>query len=446
MISSKGSRKLSFSSKEKDSSKFGSSTNASEDNPNQANILKYEKELSEEIRNLLKSISNRDQVLSASRKAFQKLDRECKRAIYYSLRKILDKEKENFETKKMQLEKLDRSLQRVNIEADLNSFIESYRHEEGSLVLNSHALSLLSDLIPHTGQVNINSFNSSQQQQQSSTPISSSPNGSFSLPPTMDNLSLNNHNANHNNPVVVNPPPSTEKRSSLTSKIRNSLTGKSSSHHDDKEAKRRGIKLSSGSTSPHHQHGADAGHSITSPNPFSPQPTLQLFAEEYNKHLTNIFFAIEENNRSNTSTPRDSDHTTEGEESSLHSNNEKNGEDLHSHSNGGEDEGSFLRQNNSQTNSSKPLLRDETDKDPFAQKFTTTRRFSVNASDVKTLTKQEVTNIGTNETLRESVEWLCNNVRSMKGRETFISELNQFRSKKVRDNNEYSFVCPFIFC
>lgn len=108
--------------------------------------LKLERELKEDIHGLLRAIAKRDQVLSASRRAFQNLNKECKRAMYYTLRKILEKEKDNLETKQMVIEKFESNVSAVNVEADVNDFIENSRREDTGLILSSRALSLLEDL------------------------------------------------------------------------------------------------------------------------------------------------------------------------------------------------------------------------------------------------------------------------------------------------------------
>jgi hypothetical protein len=477
-LMSKTGRKSSSFSKEKDILKYpstpggnnnnedGTVVNTSTTPSHQSQVLKHEKEMSEEIRSLLKSISNRDQVLSASRRAFQKLDRECKRAIYYTLRKILDKEKENFEFKKMHLDKLDRSLSKVNIEEDMNTFIDTYQYEEGSLVLNSHALSLLSDLQSHSGQVNLhnnfssgNNNNSSSSIPQSLLPQSPGAPLHHQPPPS----ALPSSNSSSSVPSATSTPSHSHSHS-ITSTIRRSLTGKSSKHSSssdkdkgkdsgDESSSSYKIKqpssqslqtlqsissMKSSSSSPPGRGKEGINTFSTPPNQqIQPQSSLTLFAEEYSKHLTNIFYAMDEKKTSTTHSTTSSnpsprlsatkDDETEGEENSEGGLPEKGSgaSDVarsHSHS-----------EDTTEEPPAKPktLLKDETDKDPYAQLFTSTRRFSVNANEVRTLSKQEILNISSNPSLRESVEWLCNNVRSTKGRETFISELNQFRSKKV---------------
>lgn len=419
----KGSRKSSsFSSKEKEQ----------KNRDNDDNILRYEKEMSEEIRGLLRSISNRDQVLLASRKAFQKLDRECKRAIYYTLRKILDKEKDSFEIHKLAIDKLDKTLQKVDIETDLHLFIKQHQHEENSLILNSHALSLLSDLIPH--QIT-SSRSPSPSSSFSNTP--NTPNNTNNAPSnTVPNHPNHSNTALNNLPVSPSPGIAAAPKDSKRRSFRTSFTSSSKSRKD---------VVSPGETA-HREHTA-------SPNPpiVSPQPVSQMFVEEYNKHLSNIFFAVDEKKLTATGVLLDDEteeeESSETNEHSIISNDDDTSSHHHRNRANTDDSAPSMppppvpSQNNS-ASSSPPqshstdrriLTHDDADKDPYIQKFSIHRRFSMNATDVKTLTKEEINYISSRPILHQSVEWLCNNVRTNRGREAFIAELNQFRSKKVRE-------------
>jgi hypothetical protein len=51
--------------------------------------------------------------------------------------------------------------------------------------------------------------------------------------------------------------------------------------------------------------------------------------------------------------------------------------------------------------------------------------------DVKTMGEQEFVKIEANRALSEAVEWLVTAVQTKRGRDSFITELNQFRSRKV---------------
>eukprot|EP01032_Pedospumella_encystans_P009944 gene9944-11660_t len=145
---SSSARQDSFSSRNsKDSnSSHGGSFNAGNSAAEEA-ITKVERELKEDIRFLLKAINHRDNVLSASRRAYQKLHRECKKAAQLTLLRIADKEQEQADQRAAVLAKLQQSVRAVDIEADENEFIESYSGREGALVLSAQALSLLGDLV-----------------------------------------------------------------------------------------------------------------------------------------------------------------------------------------------------------------------------------------------------------------------------------------------------------
>ena len=110
-------------------------------------ITKVERELKDDIRFLLKAINHRDNVLSASRRAFQKLHRECKKAAQLTLLRIADKEQEQADQRRAVLDKLQQSVRAIDTEADENEFIESYSGRDGALMLSAQALTLLGDLV-----------------------------------------------------------------------------------------------------------------------------------------------------------------------------------------------------------------------------------------------------------------------------------------------------------
>jgi hypothetical protein len=66
------------------------------------------------------------------------------------------------------------------------------------------------------------------------------------------------------------------------------------------------------------------------------------------------------------------------------------------------------------------------------------KRFSMNTADIATLTKAEVYAVAENDTLFEAVEWLCGAVKTTRGRDAFVTELNQFRSRKVDLGSGYN--------
>ena len=126
---------------------LGSGSFSSNNNAAEEAITKVERELKDDIRFLLRTIGHRDNVLSASRRAFQKLHRECKKAAQLTLQRIADKEQEQADQRRAVLEKLQQSVRAVDIEGDENEFIESYSGRDGALMLSAQALSLLGDLV-----------------------------------------------------------------------------------------------------------------------------------------------------------------------------------------------------------------------------------------------------------------------------------------------------------
>ena len=111
---------------------------------------KIDGEIKEDIRALLKILSNRDQVMSASRRAYQKLDRECKKSIGSTLKKLIIREKEAASARMAALAKLEASVDEIDIDGDAADFIAHHKLEtrspEGALILSSQALSILGDL------------------------------------------------------------------------------------------------------------------------------------------------------------------------------------------------------------------------------------------------------------------------------------------------------------
>lgn len=91
----------------------------------------------------------------------------------------------------------------------------------------------------------------------------------------------------------------------------------------------------------------------------------------------------------------------------------------------------------SSTSSSSTAANTSTDGDDQQLTKTMHRRARVQPNlriqfhDVKTMGEQEFVKIETNRALSEAVEWLVTAVQTKRGRDSFITELNQFRSRKV---------------
>jgi hypothetical protein len=296
-------------------------------------IHRLEKEIKEDARLLLRAISNRDQILSAGRRAFQRLDRECKEAIFYSLKKLSDKEKETNDTKTMVLEKLESSVKSVNVEDDINQFVLNHQREGGALELNAQALTLLGD------QLNASKSMTGSGSSSESEPVSSSSSSS-----------------------------SSSRRPSSTFSLLGLGSHKFSSS-----------PLPSPSTVP----------VVSSPTPPVPgtDGTDNNSTWEFTAFLSLIFYAAENNPSAEGQTVSSSEDPKD-------------------------------------TQTREQVLKD-------AHRKTRMINNDLKMYDISTLTAQEVLNIETNKSLNEAVTWLCSAVKTQKGRDEFVSELNQFRSRKV---------------
>lgn len=111
-------------------------------------VHRCEREIREDVRALLHAISNRDQVLMASRRAYQKLDRECKKALANTLRRMIAREKDVQLARESTLSKLEAAVEEIDVDGDMSDFIARFKCPEGNLVLSSRALSILNDLMP----------------------------------------------------------------------------------------------------------------------------------------------------------------------------------------------------------------------------------------------------------------------------------------------------------
>ena len=109
---------------------------------------RLEREIKEDIRNLTKALAVRDQVHIASKRAFQTLDKECKTAISNSLKKLIIRERESNYIRNAILDKLENSVDTMNVDADISDFILTTRDPENALILQSQALNILNDLHP----------------------------------------------------------------------------------------------------------------------------------------------------------------------------------------------------------------------------------------------------------------------------------------------------------
>jgi hypothetical protein len=111
-------------------------------------IAKQEREVRDCVKELLAALGLRDQVLAASRRAFQRLNRECKLAISTTLRKIVDREKEALAARQFVVDKLEAAVESLDENTDEADYIREYADDDpqAGLVLCSQALSILGDV------------------------------------------------------------------------------------------------------------------------------------------------------------------------------------------------------------------------------------------------------------------------------------------------------------
>jgi chromosome segregation ATPase len=108
--------------------------------------LRYERDIKDDIRGISRALAARDEVLLASRRAFENLDRDCKRAIGSSLKKLISRERETNAARNAVLDKLESTIDKFDVEGDITEFILSSREPDGALILHSQALNILGDL------------------------------------------------------------------------------------------------------------------------------------------------------------------------------------------------------------------------------------------------------------------------------------------------------------
>jgi hypothetical protein len=111
--------------------------------------LRYEREIKDDIRAISRALTVRDEVMVASRKAYQNLDRDCKRAIGQSLKKLITRERETNAARNAILDKLEATVNSFDVEGDITEFIITSRQPDSALILQSQALNILGDLNPN---------------------------------------------------------------------------------------------------------------------------------------------------------------------------------------------------------------------------------------------------------------------------------------------------------
>jgi hypothetical protein len=112
-------------------------------------VARSDKDIKDDIQCLLKALTARDQILVASRRAYQKLDKDCKKMVAITFRKLIIREREASAARETVLAKLECAVDAIDVDADLEDFIMQHRQgDEGSLHCCGRALMVLGDLVP----------------------------------------------------------------------------------------------------------------------------------------------------------------------------------------------------------------------------------------------------------------------------------------------------------
>jgi hypothetical protein len=116
-------------------------------------VARSDKDIKDGIQCLLKALTARDQILVASRRAYQKLDKDCKKMVAITFRKLIIREREAAAARETVLAKLESAVDAIDVDADLEDFIMQHRQgDEGSLHCCGQALMVLGDLVPLEAQ------------------------------------------------------------------------------------------------------------------------------------------------------------------------------------------------------------------------------------------------------------------------------------------------------
>lgn len=118
-------------------------------------MVKAEREVADDIRALLRAISNQDQMQLGLRRAYQHVDLRCKNTIRSVLNSLLDREEESAQAKVETVGKLSVAVKSLDVESDVSEFIsqnvvDDVDGDGGSLILSSQALNILEDIMPHS--------------------------------------------------------------------------------------------------------------------------------------------------------------------------------------------------------------------------------------------------------------------------------------------------------
>lgn len=109
-------------------------------------VAKHEREIKDDVRALLRAIANRDQMTSASRRAYQTLDRTTKKTIFGVIKQITIREREAQIAREVALVALEEAVRQYSIEEDEEDFITRYSSDADCFMQSSQALNILGDL------------------------------------------------------------------------------------------------------------------------------------------------------------------------------------------------------------------------------------------------------------------------------------------------------------
>ena len=113
--------------------------------------VQLDREIRDDIRALLRSIQARDQMVSASRRAYQTLDRTNKATVMTVLGTFIEREREAQSAREMALVQLENAMFDYNAESDELSFIDAHTSDELCCIQSSHALTILGDFVTCVG-------------------------------------------------------------------------------------------------------------------------------------------------------------------------------------------------------------------------------------------------------------------------------------------------------
>eukprot|EP01038_Epipyxis_sp_PR26KG_P012593 gene12593-16887_t len=456
-------------------------------------ILRCEKEIREDITLLLRAIGVRDRTLSASRRAFQKLDKDCKKAIYFTLKKLVEKEKDNLMNHKNVVDKFDAALDKVDIDEDIRNFIDSRINRdkdkerdpsrEGAVVYSEQALSLLGDLMPQldiTLPIHpITNANTPSRLKESNT----TPSRSFSKDVKTSNKNNDNKNIPMKSPTFSLHNNFSDLNVSATA-LANGISDAMTLYQKRKQSRVISMnnnssgKNNSKSSSPNQNEYVTFKSSLrsdvsslevvgshTSIGVESPKP---LQAWEFTQYLSQIFYFTFEEQSLLTSENQEKDeklseisngisssNNNNNDNNNINNNNNNNNNDNNNNNNNNNDNNNNNNNNNnnsSDSNDTNGIQTHSFDEEhklevikgviiPINTSYESVKEVRRKTKIMKDSGSLDFASLSTSiewnnlkkfsPDVERAVDWICQAVRTQHGRDLFTAELNQFRSKKV---------------